>query len=103
MVITATANNVPSPEYQLWVESPNGSWTDAQNYSNRDSFVLNTVYRIMAYVLPAAELAKQAWSAALGSGAVVDAQPPTQLLTGSTAPTVGRGNLGDMYVDTATE
>ncbi len=107
VVITATANNVPSPEYQFWVESPDGAWTDAQNYSNRDSFALNTtapgVYRVMVYVLPAAELAKQAWSDALGSGAVVDAQPPTQLLTGSTAPTVGLGSLGDMYLDTATE
>lgn len=62
VVITATASNVPSPAYQFWVESPNGRWTDAQNYSSRDSLVLNTtatgVCRVMAYVLPLAELAK---------------------------------------------
>ena len=66
-------------EYQWWVESPTGQWTDAQNYSSNRTFTLAAPsagdYLVVVDVLDQGQLAAGDWSAAqttLPRGVFVD-------------------------------
>ncbi len=55
-------------EYQFWVESPTGQWTDMQNYSPNNTFTLATPsagdYLVAVEVLDQAQVAAGDWSLA---------------------------------------
>jgi hypothetical protein len=57
-----------TPEYQFWVEEPNGQWIDAQNYSTDSQFTLANVssgsYVVAVDVMDRAQVAAKDWSAA---------------------------------------
>ena len=55
-------------EYQFWVESPTGRWTDMQNYSTNSTFTLQTPtpgdYLVAVEVMDKAQVAAGDWSLA---------------------------------------
>ena len=65
----AQASGITNPEYQFWVEEPNGQWVDAQNYSTSSTFTLNNVqagnYLVAVYVMTPQQIAAQEWSQAV--------------------------------------
>ena len=66
---TATASNVSNPEYQFWVENPNGTWKDAQNYSTANTFQLKNVqsgnYLVAVEVMTQYQVQHGLWQDAL--------------------------------------
>jgi hypothetical protein len=68
---TAQAAGISNPEYQFWVEEPNGQWVDSQNYSTRSTFVLHDVqpgnYLVVADVMTAPEIQAGQWGRATSS------------------------------------
>ena len=69
VTFTAQAAHLPAPAlYQFWVESPDGQWTDQQNYSSRATFTLTPSeaggYVVVVDVMTAAEVAAADWSQA---------------------------------------
>ncbi len=68
-------------EYQFWVESPAGQWTDMQNYSTNNMFTLATPsagdYLVAVEVLDQAQVAAGDWSLA-------QTTLPDAVFTGST-------------------
>jgi hypothetical protein len=50
-----------TPEYQFWVESPTGTWSDMQNYSTTNTFTLATPsagdYLVVVDVMDQAQVA----------------------------------------------
>lgn len=62
----ASAQDMPDPLYQFWVEKPNGTWIAMQNYSQRPTFTLGPVqqgnYLVLADVLSANEVQAHQWS-----------------------------------------
>ena len=68
VTFSASANGVTDPMYQFWVEEPNGSWQDVQNYSSTNTYTLSNVasgdYLVTAYVLSAANVKAGDYSAA---------------------------------------
>ena len=73
VTFSASANGVTDPMYQFWVEEPNGSWKDVQNYSSTNTYTLSNVasgdYLVTAYVLSAANLKAGDYSAATNAEA----------------------------------
>ncbi|AEJ39605.1 hypothetical protein TPY_1415 [Sulfobacillus acidophilus TPY] len=73
VTFTASSSGVSNPEYQFWVEQPNGQWTVAQNWSTSNTFTLNNVttgdYLVTAYVLGQQQLQNHDWSAATNAEA----------------------------------
>ncbi len=57
-----------TPEYQFWVESPTGQWTDMQNYSTNHTFTLSTPsagdYLVAVEVMDQAQVAAGDWNMA---------------------------------------
>ena len=57
-----------TPEYQFWVESPTGQWTDMQNYSTSNTFTLSTPsagdYLVAVEVMDQAQVAAGQWNMA---------------------------------------
>ncbi len=69
VTFTASASDPNgTAEYQFWVESPNGQWTDMQNYSTNNTFALATPsqgdYLVVVDVLDQAQVAAGDWSQA---------------------------------------
>lgn len=92
---TATAANVTNPEYQFWVENPNGSWVDAQNYSSNGTFQLKNVqsgnYLVAVEVMTSYQVQHGEWSDALtplADGVFVDSA--VKLSTSSTTAVEGQ-------------
>ncbi len=88
-------------EYQWWVESPTGQWTDAQNYSTQNTFTLAVPsagdYLVAVEVLDQAQVAAGDWSAAqttLPRGVFVD--------SGVTGAAAASGPAGQAVTLTAT-
>ena len=83
----AAANGITAPMYQFWVEQPNGTWTNAQNYSSNSTFTLNNVasgdYLVTAYVLSDAQLKAGDYGAATNLN------------------TVGQQNVDGVFVDSS--
>ncbi len=57
-----------TPEYQFWVESPTGTWSDMQNYSTTNTFTLATPsagdYLVVVDVMDQAQVAAGEWNMA---------------------------------------
>ena len=57
-----------TPEYQFWVESPTGTWSDMQNYSTTNTFTLATPsagdYLVVVDVMDQAQVASGQWNMA---------------------------------------
>ena len=57
-----------TPEYQFWVESPTGAWSDMQNYSTSNTFTLATPsagdYLVVVDVMDQAQVAAGQWNMA---------------------------------------
>lgn len=80
VTFTASASDPGgTPEYQWWVEEPNGHWTSPQNYSTDTTFHLSTPsagdYVVVVYALDRQAVLQQQWSEAqrpLPEGVFVD-------------------------------
>ncbi len=105
--LTASAQGIPTPEYQFWVESPTGQWVDAQNYSPGNQFTLTAngpgTYRVVVDVLSPSAITQGQWREATSAAVTVQVAAPPELLTGTTVPTPAVGQVGDTYLDTTTE
>ena len=71
VTFTASASDPGgTPEYQWWVEEPNGHWISPQNYSTDATFHLSTPsagdYLVVVYALDQQAVAQQQWSQAQG-------------------------------------
>ncbi len=57
-----------TPEYQFWVESPTGTWSDMQNYSTSNTFTLATPsagdYLVVVDAMDQAQVAAGEWNMA---------------------------------------
>ncbi len=91
----ASSSNVANPEYQFWVEEPNGQWIVGQNYSHADTFKLKNVasgdYLVAAYVMSQGEISHGEWQDAtttLADGVFVNSD--VMLSTSSTTVTQGK-------------
>ncbi len=71
VTFTANAVGITNPEYQFWVEMPDGKWVDAQNYSSSNTFTLKSVvtgnYLVLADAMTSSEIKAGQWSDAVGS------------------------------------
>ncbi len=93
VTFTANAVGITNPEYQFWVEMPDGKWVDAQNYSSSSAFVLKDVqsgnYLVAVDAMTSSEIAAGQWSQAVGSladGVFVNASDVLSLSTSNPAP-----------------
>ena len=100
---SATSANATT-EYQFWVEMPNGTWVDGQNYSASNTFTLSTPsagdYLVTVDVLNQAQVSAGDWSMAattLPDGVFVD----SSVTVLSSAPSAGV-QLGASVTLTAT-
>ncbi|MCY0864491.1 MAG: regulator [Sulfobacillus sp.] len=100
VTFTATANGVTNPEYQFWVEQPNGNWVVGQNWSTSNTYTLSNVtngdYLVTAYVLGQSQLMNHDWSAATnaeanGQQAVDGVFVNSQVTVSTTATSVTQG------------
>ncbi|MDA8200610.1 MAG: glycosyl hydrolase family 18 protein [Thermaerobacter sp.] len=69
VTFTASASDPGgTPEYQWWVEEPNGQWISPQNYSTDATFHLSTPsagdYLVVVYALDQQAVAQKQWAAA---------------------------------------
>lgn len=66
---TASAPGVSNPEYQFWVEEPNGQWQQETGYTSNPTYVLTTPtsgdYLVSVNVLSKSQLQSGDWSAAI--------------------------------------
>ena len=93
VTFTASAVGITNPEYQFWVEMPDGKWVDAQNYSSSSTFVLKDVvsgnYLVAVDAMTSSEIAAGQWSQAVGSladGVFVNATDTLSLSTSNPTP-----------------
>lgn len=93
VTFTAQAIGLTNPEYQFWVEMPDGTWVDAQNYSSTSAFVLKDVqsgnYLVVADAMTSSEIVAGQWSQAVGSladGVFVNATDTLSLSTSNPPP-----------------
>ena len=85
VTLTAQSSGISNPEYQFWVQDPDGQWVDAQNYSSQNTFILSNVtagsYLVTVAVLSSTQLQTRAWSDAVQATPVslfVDSQITAQ-------------------------
>lgn len=66
---TASSTGITNPEYNFWVEMPDGQWVSAQNYSSKNTFTLSNLqsgnYLVTVYALSASDVASSDYSAAI--------------------------------------
>ena len=78
-----------TPEYQFWVESPTGQWSDMQNYSTNNTFTLATPsagdYLVVVDVLDQAQVAAGQWNMA-------QTTQPDGVFNGSTLSVMSNAN-----------
>lgn len=103
---TAHATGISNPEYQFWVENPNGQWTAEQGYSSSSSFTLTPNqsgnYLVTVFVMSQQELQAQDWSAAvhpplsdgLFVGSSVTVSPSTSTVTAGQPVTLNASASG---------
>lgn len=71
-VVFTASSTVSHPEYQFWVEHPNGTWTAVGGYSTNNSYTLTPSqsgdYLVTAYALSSSQLATGDYAAATNVG-----------------------------------
>ena len=71
-VVFTASSTISNPEYQFWVESPNGTWSATGGYSSNNSYTLTPTqsgdYLVTAYALSSSQLATGDYAAATNVG-----------------------------------
>ncbi len=66
---TAAASNITNPEYQFWVEEPNGSWVEGTSWQSSPNFTLTTSqsgnYLVSVNALSESQIKAGDWSASV--------------------------------------